>query len=239
MKLGLNIVHLYPVEMNIYGDRGNVLTLMQRARWHGLVPHLSEVGVGKDYDFTQADIVFAGGGQDRGQVVVGQDLLQRQANLAAAADAGVVMLTVCGTYQLFGRGFTTLDGQEIPGIGLFKAETLGSNQRMIGNIVIESQFGQLVGFENHSGQTVLDADQASLGRVIKGYGNNSKSKQEGAVTGNVFGTYLHGPVLPKNPRFADELIRRAVVRRYDSFKLATLDDELELRTARVAAGRPQ
>jgi CobQ-like glutamine amidotransferase family enzyme len=195
--------------------------------------------VGKDYDFTQADIVFAGGGQDRGQVVVGQDLLQRQANLAAAADAGVVMLTVCGTYQLFGRGFTTLDGQEIPGIGLFKAETLGSNQRMIGNIVIESQFGQLVGFENHSGQTVLDADQASLGRVIKGYGNNSKSKQEGAVTGNVFGTYLHGPVLPKNPRFADELIRRAVVRRYDSFKLATLDDELELRTARVAAGRPQ
>lgn len=239
MKQTLLIAHLYPVEMNIYGDRGNVLTLLRRLEWRGLVPRLVEVGVGEKFNFKKADIIFAGGGQDRGQVVVGNDLLERRDDLLAAVADGVVMLTVCGTYQLFGRGFTTLEGQEIPGIGLFKASTQGSTQRMIGNIVVETDFGRLVGFENHSGQTLLDDDQPSLGRVTKGYGNDAQSRREGAVAGNAFGTYLHGPILPKNPHFADELLLRALRRKYGVEQLSPLDDELARVAAAIAAGRPQ
>ena len=239
MKQMLTIVHLYPVEMNIYGDRGNVLTLVRRLQWRGLGAKVDEVKVGEHYDFSKADIIFAGGGQDRGQVVVGQDLLQRKESLLAAAADGVVMLTVCGTYQLFGRSFLTLEGQEIPGIGLFKASTQGSTVRMIGNIIVESKFGRLVGFENHSGQTTLEAGQESLGQVIKGFGNNSTSGEEGTVYNNAFGTYLHGPVLPKNPHFADELVRRALERKYGEAVLKPLDDQLENQAAESAGRRPQ
>ena len=235
----LTVVHLYPVEMNIYGDRGNVLTLARRLQWRGLGVKVDEVRVGDRYDFSKADIIFAGGGQDRGQVVVGQDLLERKDSLLSAAEDGVVMLTVCGTYQLFGRSFLTLEGQEILGIGLFKASTQGSTQRMIGNMVVEGKYGRLVGFENHSGLTVLEAGQESLGSVLKGYGNNASSGEEGAVYNNAFGTYLHGPLLPKNPHFADELLRRALVRKYGEADLNPLDDELENQAAESAARRPQ
>jgi CobQ-like glutamine amidotransferase family enzyme len=171
----LTIVHLYRDEMNIYGDRGNVLTLAKRLEWRNVPHRVVDVGVGDAFDLTQADIIFAGGGQDRGQLTVGADLLERSENLHAAADAGVVMLTICGTYQLFGRFFQTVGGTKIPGIGIFGTETYASDKRMIGNIVIDTPWGELVGFENHSGQTELDEVQPPIGQVIKGYGNNESS----------------------------------------------------------------
>jgi lipid II isoglutaminyl synthase (glutamine-hydrolysing) len=235
----LTIVHLYPVEMNIYGDRGNVVTLVRRLEWRGCTVEVQEVRVGESYDLRRADLVFAGGGQDRGQVAVGHDLAARGTDVLRAADEGVVMLTICGTYQLFGRGFTTIEGERIPGIGLFGAETLGSRRRMIGNVIAESSFGRLVGFENHSGRTVLDADQPSLARVVRGHGNDADSGREGAVRGHVYGTYLHGPVLPKNPHFADTLLLAALTRRHGITALEPLDDTLEHLAAEVAARRPQ
>jgi CobQ-like glutamine amidotransferase family enzyme len=239
VTIGLTIVHLYPVEMNIYGDRGNVATLLRRLEWRGYAVDLREVRVGEPFDLRRADLVFAGGGQDRGQVAVGHDLAGRGADVLRAAADGVVMLTICGTYQLFGRGFTTIEGERIPGIGLFGAETFGSRRRMIGNVVAESTFGRLVGFENHSGRTMLDADQAPLARVVTGHGNDGDSGSEGAVRGRVYGTYLHGPVLPKNPHFTDALLLAALARRHGVTELEPLDDALEHRAADVAAGRPQ
>lgn len=235
----LTVAHLYPNEMNIYGDRGNIIALLKRLEWRGIKAEVVEVEPGIEYDFRKADIVFGGGGQDRGQLVIADDLAKRASNLQLAAKEGVVMLSICGTYQLFGRGFKTKAGKMIPGIGLFKAGTVASEQRMIGNLVAESAWGELVGFENHSGQTTLEASQEPLGRVLKGYGNNSRDRQEGAMTNNVFGTYLHGPLLPKNPLFADELIKRAMRRRFGQASLKPLDDELELKAAEVAKTRPR
>jgi len=229
----LTIAHLYPVEMNIYGDRGNVLTLVRRAEWRGFMPTVVEVGVGERFDPADVDILFAGGGQDRGQVAVGLDLQSRADALNDAAEAGVVMLVVCGTYQLFGRRFETLEGHEIPGIGLFKADTIGSTERLIGNVTIDSPWGPLVGFENHSGQTTLDPGQFPLGTVVRGSGNNATDKVEGAIHHNVHGTYLHGPVLPRNPAFADHLILTALARRHGVDKLEPLDDTLERAAAKV------
>lgn len=232
----ITITHLYSEELNIYGDRGNIITLIKRLQWRGFTAMVDYVGPGDRYDFKKTDIVFGGGGQDRGQSLAAADLLKRRDNLVAAVEEGLVVLTICGTYQLFGHGFTTLEGSEIPGIGLFKAHTIGSQLRMVGNLVADTSFGELVGFENHSGQTVLDSGQEPLGTVIKGYGNNANSKNEGAITKNVFGTYMHGPVLPKNPRLADELINRALARRGIA-RLKPLDDELEHQTAAVAKTR--
>lgn len=233
------IVHLYPEEMNIYGDRGNVIALAKRLMWRGLEVQVDRVGIGDKYDFRKADILFGGGGQDKGQAVIAEDLQARAKKLKEAAEQGVAMLVICGTYQLFGKRFITSTGKVIPGIGLFAAETKASGQRMIGNIVIDSDFGELVGFENHSGQTTLAHNQRPLGDVIKGYGNNSKSSFEGAVYKNVFGSYLHGPLLPKNPRLADELIRRALRRNLKPSRLKTLDDNLEEAAAAIAKSRPQ
>ncbi len=215
----ITIAHLYPREMSIYGDGGNIRALVQRLKWRGYEAIVEAVEVGKPYDFSKADIVFGGGGQDRGQLIVGADLLERGEALRQAADNGMPMLLVCGLYQLFGHGFTTIEGQTIPGIGVFKVATVGSTTRMIGNIAVESPYGRLVGFENHSGCTTLEAGQKPLGRVTRGYGNDPKSKQEGAVTNNAIGTYLHGPILPKNPELADFLILAALKRKYDISEL--------------------
>lgn len=232
------IAHLYPEEMNIYGDRGNVIALVKRLMWRGIDVEVKRVGIGVKFDFNKADIVFGGGGQDRGQSVIAQDLQTKSVSLKRAANNGVAMLLICGMYQLFGRHFITDDEQKIPGIGIFDAETKASNVRMIGNIVVSSPFGVLVGFENHSGQTTLGNAQRPLGSVIDGSGNNSRDKYEGAVYKNTFGSYLHGPLLPKNPKFADELIKRALKRKYGhSKKLKKLDDSLELTSAAVARKR--
>ena len=156
----------------------------------------------------------------------------------AAVDAGVGFLVICGTYQLFGRRFVAADGSELPGIGVFGAETVGGEGRMIGNVVVESEFGRLVGFENHAGRTRLDPEQPALGTVVKGHGNDGASGREGAVVANCFGTYLHGSVLPKNPAFADALLSRSLERRHGVVELAPLDDDVEERAADSAATRP-
>jgi CobQ-like glutamine amidotransferase family enzyme len=234
----LTIAHLYPAEMNIYGDRGNIISLHKRLEWRGIEHRVVDIGPGDPFDPLGADIVFGGGGQDAGQVVVADDLQARRAGLLEARDAGVVLLAICGTYQLLGRRFVTSDEEELAGIGLFDLETVSGAGRLIGNVVVESPFGRLVGFENHGGRTHLDAGQSSLGRVVQGHGNNGTTGEEGALSHNMFGSYLHGPVLPKNPAFADELIRRALARRGVD-ELAGLDDTVELAAAATAAGRPQ
>jgi lipid II isoglutaminyl synthase (glutamine-hydrolysing) len=235
----IHITHLYPREMNIYGDLGNIITLVRRLEWRGYHAEVSNVEVGKPYDFARTDIVFGGGGQDSGQLIMGADLVKRGDVLRQLAADGTPMLVICGTYQLFGRGFTTMEGQEIPGIDVFRASTIGGQTRMIGNVVVDSPFGQLVGFENHSGQTILEAGQSPLGKVKRGYGNNPKSHREGALSNNAIGTYMHGPLLPKNPRLADHLLAVALRRRHEVGELEPLRDTLEMAAARVAASRPQ
>lgn len=232
------IAHLFPRRMNIYGDTGNVITLSRRLQWRSIPYRVDLVPVGADYDLLNADIVVAGGGEDTSQIEVARDVVQRSENLRAAVDAGVAFLVVCGTYQLFGLRFIAADGSELPGVGVFDAETVSGEGRMIGNVIVESDLGRLVGFENHGGRTMLAAGQAALGKVIKGNGNNDITDEEGAVTNNCFGTYLHGSVLPKNPRFADELLIRGMARRHGPVILEPLDDEQELAAAHSAAGRP-
>lgn len=232
------LVHLYGREMNIYGDTGNVLALRRRLEWRDIPVRVDRVDIGDSYDLRSADIVVAGGGEDAAQRAISGDLADRGAGIRAAVDDGVVFLTVCGTYQLFGRRFVTASGDEIPGIGVFDAETIGGGSRMIGNIVVESPWGRLVGFENHSGRTVLASGQAAMGRVVKGSGNDGVSGEEGAIRENCLGTYLHGSVLPKNPALADELLRRALGRRGEADILVPLDDRIELAAARDAAARP-
>ncbi len=233
------IAHLYPREMNIYGDLGNIIALTKRLQWRGYPVEVRPVEIGQPFDWDAVDIVFGGGGQDAGQYHISDDLVGRGTELRALAADGAPMLTICGTYQLFGRGFTTVDGREIPGIDIFRASTIGSSVRMIGNIVIDTTFGRLVGFENHSGQTILEPGQAPLGRVRKGAGNNPTSGQEGAITQAAIGTYLHGPILPKNPALADHLILTALKRRNGMAELPPLNDRLELAAAKVAIGRPR
>lgn len=233
----LDIGHLYPGQMNIYGDNGNVLTLMTRLRQRGFAPRLHPLEAGAAWP-NQLDIIVAGGGQDSGQAKVKEDLLKRGTELITRVKDGLVLLAVCGTYQLLGHYFATADGERLEGIGLFDAYTKAESKRLIGNIVISSPFGRLVGFENHSGQTHLAEGQLPLGRVEKGFGNNEHSGKEGAVTLNAFGSYLHGPLLPKNPQFADELIKRALEQRYADSELAPLDDSLALKAATIAARRP-
>lgn len=233
------IAHLYPREMNIYGDMGNVIVLQKRLEWRGFEAEVKAVEVGEQFDFGQVDLVFGGGGQDSGQVLICEDLLKRGEELRQAVSEGMPMLVICGTYQLFGRGFTTLDGQELPGINVFSASTAGSQTRMIGNVVVDSQFGQLVGFENHSGQTALEPGQKPLGVVRKGYGNDANSGHEGAISLNAIGTYMHGPLLPKNPLLADHLLQIALQRKNDARELVELDNSHESLAAKVAARRPQ
>ena len=235
----ITIAHLYPREMNIYGDMGNIITLVKRLQWRGYRAQVRALEIGEPFDWEAVDLVFGGGGQDSGQLAVGADLLTRGGALRDMAMAGVPMLLICGLYQLFGREFVTAAGKTIPGIGVFNAVTRAGSVRMIGNIVVASEMGELVGFENHSGQTLLDRGQAPLGRTLKGSGNDPKSRYEGAMSGAAIGTYLHGPVLPKNPWLADHLLLSALQRRHGVETLEPLDDALELAAARIAAGRPR
>lgn len=210
----LMIVSLYPRDMNIYGDRGNVLALEKRARAHEFDPRIIEVNIGDPWP-EQADLVIGGGGQDSGQERVAHDLRERSDTLHALATRGVPMLMVCGLYQLFGHRFVTHTGEELAGIGVLDVHTVGGEERFTGNTIVHSaDFGELIGFENHSGSTVLGSGSVPLGAVIQGVGNNPNDQTEGARTGNVLGTYLHGPVLPKNPALTDFLITEASAQRY-------------------------
>lgn len=238
-KKPITIVHLYPREMNIYGDYGNILTLKRRLEWNGFDPRIIGHHPGRPFPKT-VDMIVGGGGQDSGQAKVQADLLEIGDTLKLLAHDGTPMLVICGLYQLFGRFFRTKEGSTIQGIGLFKAETHGGPKRLIGNTVVESQlFGELIGYENHSGLTILDNDQPALGRVIKGKGNNGEDTTEGAIYNHVFGSYLHGSLLPKNPVIADELIRVAVTNRYGPFKPRELDDTFATYAREVAKRRPR
>ena len=234
----LTLVHLYPREMNIYGDTGNVLVLRRRLQWRGLEARVVPVAVGDDIP-TDADVILGGGGQDAAQGDIGADFLTKGPTLAAMADDGVVMLAICGTYQMLGHEFVTKDGVRIEGTGVLDVTTTGSDTRLIGNHLLDTEFGRLAGYENHSGLTDLGPGVEPLGRTVAGRGNNGRDRTEGAVRANVFGTYLHGPVLAKSARFADELLRRALVRQGASGELEPLDDSLADSAARVAAGRPR
>lgn len=234
MKKTIKIVHLYPREMNIYGDNGNVLVLRRRLEWRNYKVELEPVGVGHKFP-KDTDIIIGGGGQDSGQVTIQDDLVKKAAELKAMADDGVVMLMICGMYQLFGHHFLTIGGEKLKGIGYFDMMTIGGPKRLIGNIKTSSPFGRLTGYENHSGLTTLAGGQASLGTAKKGQGNNGHDKTEGAIKNNVFGSYMHGPVLSKNPVLADYLLRKAVERRYNQKLQGSLDDNLEYQAAKIAA----
>lgn len=237
-KKTLRILHLYPQEMNIYGDWGNVLTAMRRAQWHGYEVELLQHHPGKPLP-TDVDLIIGGGGQDSGQSVVKDDLQRIGASLHTLADQDIPMLMICGMYQLFGRVFRTSSGEEIPGIGIFDLETQAGDTRLIGNIVTKTPFGELIGYENHSGLTTLGDNQPALGSVVKGAGNNGSDKTEGAIYRCVFGSYLHGSLLPKNPAFADALVEAAAFHRYGSFEPAILDDRFATEARAHARRRPR
>lgn len=234
----LKIAHLYAKEMNIYGDNGNILTLQWRLAERGMKSEVVQVNVG-DKIPKNVDIIVAGGGQDSCQTDVEADLLSKKKQLTSMHNDGVVMLTICGVYQLFGHFFKINDDQQLRGISIFDVETIASQNRHIGNVVVESDFGQLVGFENHSGETFLAKGQASFAKVIKGTGNNEASKEEGARCKNTFGSYMHGPLLPKNPVFADELLRLAGERKWGSIDLEPIDDMFAQKAAEIASHRPR
>jgi CobQ-like glutamine amidotransferase family enzyme len=231
----LNILHLYPNELNTYGDHGNALTLKKRIEWHGLEPVIHYHHPGGPLP-EQVDIVIGGGGQDSAQADVQNDILRIGGQLHKLSESKVPMILICGTYQLFGHRFVTHQGEEVKGISIFDLETIGGAKRMIGNVMVKSEFGILFGFENHSGQTFLGKKQAPLGKVKRGNGNNGKDKTEGAKTNNVFGTYMHGPFLPNNPQFCDELIRMAATNRGIELQPKQIDDSLSIQT-RAAARR--
>lgn len=238
VKRSLKIVHLYPKEMNIYGDNGNTLVLQKRLEWRGIGAQVVHIGVGDELP-KDVDIIVSGGGQDKGQIIVENDLHARADALKSLANDGVTMLLICGTYQLFGHRFITQKEEIIKGIGVLDIETRGGPRRLIGNITTSTEYGELVGYENHSGLTYIGSDSKMFGSVISGAGNNGEDKTEGAVSQNVFGTYLHGPVLPKNPRFADALLSLALNRKFGTQELSPLDDGLENTAHSVAVTRPR
>lgn len=225
----LHIAHLYARLLNIYGDRGNILALQKRAQWRNIDVQIKLFDLDDHIDESWADIYFIGGGQDKQQIMIAEDLQRHSETLRNAVDNGAVMLAVCGGYQLFGHYYQPHDGPKLPGISLIDAYTVAGNKRMIGNVTIELADGStLVGFENHSGKTFLGKELQSLGKVIKGNGNNGEDGFEGAHYKNVYGTYLHGSLLPKNPHFTDKLIGEALMRRYGKVELQPLNDELEI-----------
>jgi CobQ-like glutamine amidotransferase family enzyme len=224
---------LYPDLMNIYGDRGNILTLLRRAEWHGLEASVVELGRGAATQMDEVDVFFFGGGQDREQALIYDDLREfKQASLQQAVASGAQVLAVCGGYQLLGHYYQTGDGERYDGIGLIDVRTEAGKKRFIGDVVVLSAIdgltpSTLVGFENHSGRTFLGPNARPLGKVLKGHGNNGSDHQEGCVQGGVIGTYMHGSLLPKNPHLADHLIAGAL-RRRGGGALSHLDDSAEL-----------
>ncbi len=232
----LTLVHLYPDLLNIYGDQGNISALKYRCEKRGVELTVKSVSVGDQLG--KFNLIFGGGGQDQQQAVVSRDLLTKAGALKLAAKTGVPMLTICGSYQLFGDYFKTKDEKTIKGIGIFPVHTIGGGTRKIGNIVIETEFGQMVGFENHSGNTYLNDKSQSFGKVTVGFGNNGEDKTEGCRINNVLGCYLHGSLLPKNPHLADFLIQTALELKYQKkIKLKKLDDRLEWQAHTAAIRR--
>jgi CobQ-like glutamine amidotransferase family enzyme len=233
----LTIVPIYPELLSIYADRGNVRVLEQRAAWRGLDVSVEPLRLGDDLDPGAADVILLGGGQDRDQVLVADELRRQAPALRAALADGAALLAVCGGYQLIGHRYAGHQGDEIPGIGLVDLETTAGTRRLVGNVLVDCEVDgrhrTLVGFENHAGRTHLGAGVEPLGRVVAGAGNNGADGLEGCRVGRIVGTYVHGPLLPKNPWLADELLGWALDRRGGP-PLEPLDDALELRAAERA-----
>jgi CobQ-like glutamine amidotransferase family enzyme len=230
----LTLVHLYPELMNIYGDRGNIEAFKFRLEKRKIQFQVRLLRPQQTLVPGSFDLLFSGGGQDQQQVIISQDLVRHQKVIKQAAEQGIPMLTICGSYQLFGHYFRPFHGPKLKGIGLFDNYTIASKQRQIGNIIInlQARFKSLstkyvVGFENHSGRTFLGKHCQPLGQVISGSGNNGQDKTEGSVFRQAIGCYLHGPLLPKNPHLADWLIAQALEKKYGKIRLQPLDDRLE------------
>jgi CobQ-like glutamine amidotransferase family enzyme len=240
----IRVGHLYPDYLNIYADRGTIAVLTRRAALRGHELEVRDIGIGDPLDPAAHDLLYVGGGQDREQALIAPDLAARSDALHAAQARGVAMLAVCGGYQLLGRGYRGRDGSFMPGAGLFPHETVAGETRMIGDVLLECELEPgvkrpLAGFENHAGRTMLDFGAEPLGRVIHGFGNDGSSGFEGCRLGNAIGTYLHGPLLPRNPWLADWLLGRALAHAGagEPPTLTPLDDALEAEALRVSADR--
>ena len=229
----IKICHLYPDVLNLYGDRGNIMTLVNRLKWRGIDVSVDRVPIGESVQLARYDLIFIGGGQDFEQELLLDDLHKgKDAQIRSAVEDGAVFLTICGGYQMLGEYYETCEGVKCSFIGAIDLHTIGGRQRMTGNckFLCESSAGgsTVVGFENHSGKTYLGSGIKPLGKVLVGHGNNGSDGTEGVHYKNVFGTYSHGPVLPKNPAFCDHLLATALERKYGTGELAPLDDSTEL-----------
>ncbi len=243
MARTLRFVHLFPELLNLYADQGNLSVLMSRAKLRGIDAEIVPIKLGMKIDFDQADFVLLGGGSDREQAIVGKELLAYRQDFLNAIDGGLPLLAVCGGYQLLGEYYELPTGEKVPGLHLLEMTTRAGGQRLIGNIAIEwikSDQGPkktLVGFENHGGRTIHD--YPPLGTVVKGYGNNGVDRKEGVQYKGIVGTYIHGPLLPKNPHLADYLIKNALRYRGFTDELDELDDQLEWRAHQRVLDRMQ
>jgi lipid II isoglutaminyl synthase (glutamine-hydrolysing) len=235
--------HLYPGYLNIYADRGNIAVLARRAEWRGIAFEYRTIGLGERVPPREIDLIYVGGGQDREQALIAPDLAKRTSELEGAVEEGAAVLAVCGGYQLLGRFYRDRSGAELPGAGIFDHHTIAGERRMIGDVLLECELepGQkrtLAGFENHAGRTILGPAAEPLGRVLAGFGNDGQSGVEGCRRGRALGTYLHGPLLPRNPWLADWLLRQGLARRIgETPELPPLPDEVEREAHEVASER--
>lgn len=238
-ELKITVGHLYPKQLNLYGDMGNIITLKKRCEWRGIDFEYTEINPGDKIQ--SCDLYFIGGGQDKEQTEVAKYLYEQKDFLIEKRDEGAVFLGICGGYQLFGHYYQPFEGDRLSGISLLDAYTVAGKKRFIGNVTARTAFlspSTLVGFENHSGLTYIQGDTKPLAILAVGNGNNGEDNTEGARFKNVFGTYLHGSLLPKNPHLADHLITLALETRYaDAIELRPLDDKLEHIAHRAAAGK--
>jgi CobQ-like glutamine amidotransferase family enzyme len=238
----IRVGHLYPEYLNIYADRGNIAVLSRRAELRGHELEITGISVADDVASGAHDLFYIGGGQDREQALIAPDLVEKGPAIAAAVDAGAALLAVCGGYQLLGRGYRGHQGDSMPGIGLFPHETVAGERRMIGDVLLECEWAggrTLAGFENHAGRTRLDPGAEPLGRVVAGFGNDGESGYEGVRVGRAVGTYLHGPLLPRNPWLADWLLAQALAHATggEPPELEPLPDRLEAEAHAVSAQR--
>lgn len=228
----INICHLYPDLLNVYGDIGNILILKHRAEKRGIKVNIHNVSINDEFKGNEYDIVFFGGGQDYEQSIVSKDLIEnKRAELTSYIEDSKVMIAICGGYQLLGKTYATPTGEVLEGLGILDVKTEGSKDRLIGNCIIKNEdFNETyVGFENHSGKTYLSESMKPLGKVIYGYGNNSKDGYEGCIYKNTFCTYFHGSLLSKNPELADRVLGLALDKKEPGFVLSPLDDSFELK----------
>jgi lipid II isoglutaminyl synthase (glutamine-hydrolysing) len=228
----LKIGHLYPTLLSVAADRGNLFSIEKRCKWRGIGTEVEHIYVKQTPDFTKYDMILFHGGADREMEIASQDIQAKAPSLHEAAEANTVFLSVCAGFQLLGHYYKPFQGPELKGVGLLDFYTEGGSKRFMTHMALETEFEEtgikvLVGYENHSGRTFLGPKGKPLGKVLAGWGNNGKDGFEGAMYKNVFGSYLHGPLLPKNPWFTDLLIKRALERRYGKVELAPLDDTEE------------